>query len=79
LIAKPLQQQRDCINQPAMDSDRIARALARIEAASARIEAVAIQPRPSGAAEAIRKYETLKQQAGDALAQLDRLIGKLEG
>ena len=62
-----------------MAGDRIARALARIEAAAGRIEAAASAP-PSGAGdpELARKYEALRSEAGAALAELDRLIGALE-
>lgn len=66
-----------------MDGDRIARALARIEAAAGRIEAAA---RPSALAveragadpELADKYQTLRREAGAALADLESLIGSLE-
>ena len=60
-----------------MTGDRIAQALARIDAAAARIEAAA---RGSGAPddELARKYEALRHEAGTALAELDRLIGALD-
>jgi len=62
-----------------MAGDRIARALARINAAAGRIEAAASRPAlPSGDAELARKYETLRHEAGAALAELDRLIGALD-
>lgn len=63
-----------------MAEDRIAQALARIEAAASRIEAAAGRPAPAAAgdAELTRKYETLRQEAGAALAELDSLIGTLE-
>ena len=67
-----------------MEGDRIARATARIEAAARRIEAAAQQSagalrqaqddRPDLAA----KYEALRSETGEALAELDRLIGSLE-
>jgi hypothetical protein len=63
----------------AMDGERISRALARIGAAASRIEAAAHAPagsRPDG--ELQRKYEALRNEAGSALADLDRLIGTLE-
>ncbi len=60
-----------------MAGDRIARALARIEAAAERIEAAAASPQ-AGTAELARKYQTLREEAGVALAELDRLIGALE-
>ena len=63
-----------------MDGDRIARAMARIEAAASRIEAAAARPASVGGGdpELARKYETLRSEAGGALAELDRLIGSLE-
>jgi len=64
-----------------MDGDRIERALARIEAASRRIEAAAVRPvsSPSSApdGELQRKYDALRNEAGAALAELDRLLGAL--
>ena len=64
-----------------MGGDRIAQALARIEAAAGRIEVAASRPAPGGDApgdpELARKYETLRTEAGAALADLDRLIGSL--
>ena len=67
-----------------MDGDRIARAMARIEAAAQRIEAAArsrsgATAQPEGDPELARKYEALRSEAGAALADLDRLIGSLEG
>ena len=63
-----------------MDGDRIARALARIEAAASRIEAAAQAPSSAaGDAELARKYQALRGEAGAALAELDQLIGTLEG
>jgi hypothetical protein len=61
-----------------MEEDRIARALARIEAAAGRIEAAG---RPAGgdgdpAFEA--RYQALRHEAGAALGELDRLIGTLD-
>ena len=65
-----------------MDGDRIARAVARIEAAAGRIEAAAGRPVASRQApddpELAGKYEALRSEAGAALAELDRLIGSLE-
>ena len=69
-----------------MAGDRIAQALARIEAAAGRIEAAASSPAPTFAAdqdagdpELARKYEALRHETGAALADLDRLIGSLDG
>ena len=63
-----------------MAGDRIAQALARIDAAAGRIEAAAAGPSlPGGDPEVVRKYETLRREAGAALADLDRLIGALDG
>jgi len=60
-----------------MAGDRIARALARIEAAADRIDAAAQRP-SGGDPELARKYDALRGEAGAALAELDRLIGSLE-
>jgi hypothetical protein len=62
-----------------MEGDRIARALARIEAAAGRIEAAAQAPSgASGDPELAHKYQALRIETGAALAELDRLIGSLE-
>jgi hypothetical protein len=67
------------VNLAAMDGDRIARATARIEAAARRIEtAAANRTGAEGDPELERKYLTLRGEASDALAELDRLIGSLE-
>ena len=60
-----------------MEGDRIARATARIDAAMRRIEAAAVRPARSDP-ELARKHEALRNEAGAALADLDRLIGSLE-
>ena len=61
-----------------MAGDRIAQALARIDAAAARIEAAAHRPSPgSGDPDLERKYQALRDETGAALAELDRLIGAL--
>ena len=65
-----------------MAGDRIGKALARIEAASRRIEAAAARGgSPAAAAddaELQTKYEALRGEAGAALAELDRLLGAIE-
>ena len=61
-----------------MDGDRIAQAMARIDAAARRIELAAAQPPTGGDPELARKYEALRAEAGAALAELDRVIGTLE-
>ena len=66
-----------------MAGDRIARATARIEAAARRIETAAQYPsggagNPGGDPELAAKYQALHSEAGEALAELDRLIGSLE-
>ncbi len=67
------------VNHAAMEGDRIARATARIEAAAQRIAAAARRPASGGDdPELARKYQDLRSQAGEALAELDRLIGSLE-
>ncbi len=64
-----------------MDSNRLARALSRIEAAATRIEAAA---GANGAPDCLPdatlqgKYDQLRGEAGAALADLDALIDKLE-
>jgi hypothetical protein len=67
----------DLVNHVAMEGDRIARATARIEAAARRIEA-AVGTSGGGDPELARKYQELRTEAGEALAELDRLIGSLE-
>ncbi len=59
-----------------MEGDRIAKALARIEAAAGRIEAAAARP-TAGDSELARRHEALRTEAGAALADLDRLIGRI--
>jgi hypothetical protein len=65
-----------------MDGERIETAIARIEAASRRIEAAAARaasvPAATGDPELERRYLSLRNEAGAALADLDRLIGTLE-
>lgn len=64
-----------------MAGDRIAQALARIDAAAGRIESAAGNPAPSpgaGDPELARKYESLRHEARAALAELDQLIGALD-
>ena len=65
-----------------MDGERIARALSRIEAAADRIERGAKRApaatAPTGDVELERKYLSLRNETGAALAELDRLIGSLE-
>lgn len=62
-----------------MDEDRIARALARLEAAARRIEAAAPSARQdAGNPELEERHTHLLDEAGAALAELDRLIGTLE-
>jgi hypothetical protein len=64
-----------------MAGDRIAQALARIKAATGRIEAAAGTPPArdeGGDPELSRKYQALREEAGAALAGLDQLIGSLD-
>jgi hypothetical protein len=61
-----------------MAGDRIARATARIEAAARRIETAAGQAAGGGDPELAARYHALRSEAGEALAELDRLIGSLE-
>ena len=61
-----------------MAGDRISQALARIDAAAERIEAAAsARSSAAGDPELQRRYEALRDEAGAALAELDRLIGTL--
>jgi len=65
-----------------MAGDRIAQALARIDAAAGRIEAAAASPASApdgGGLELARKYETLRRETSAALGELDRVIGALDG
>jgi hypothetical protein len=68
------------VNHATMEGDRIARATARIEAAARRIEAAAGNAKggDGGDPELSAKYQALQSKAGEALAELDRLIGSLE-
>jgi hypothetical protein len=62
-----------------MERERIARALARIEAAAGRIEAAALAPGGNaGDPELAEKYHLLRREAGAALADVDRLIEAIE-
>jgi len=63
-----------------MSGDRIARATARIEAAARRIEAAAQRSSGGGGSdpELNTRFQTLRHEAGAALAELDALIGSLE-
>ena len=65
-----------------MDDDRISQALARIDAATLRIASAARMPSAPAAAgdPALQaRYDSLKAEAGEALQQIDRLLGSLEG
>jgi hypothetical protein len=65
-----------------MDGERTQRALARIEAAAARIGRAASQrpvtSSPAGDPALEQKYAALRSEAGAALAELDRLLGALD-
>lgn len=63
-----------------MDGDRVRQALARIEAASHRIEAVAARPTATapGDPDLERRHANLRSETGAALRELDRLIESLE-
>ena len=67
------------VNHAAMAGDRIARATARIEAAASRIEAASGRSTGGGGdPELAARYHALRSETGEALAELDRLIGSLE-
>lgn len=68
-------------------ADRVAQAIARIEAAAGRIEAAAHGGNGASDSHEIgigrdpeleERYAQLQREAGEALQQLDRLIGTLE-
>ncbi|WP_271078006.1 hypothetical protein [Aurantiacibacter sp. MUD61] len=67
-------------------SERVRNAMARIDAAAQRIEAAANAPRPESGPpsgpgsdpELEARYAELQREAGEALQQIDRLIGTLE-
>ncbi|MBH5322472.1 hypothetical protein [Aurantiacibacter sediminis] len=63
-------------------SERVRHAMARIDAAAQRIEAAANAPRPASGPgsdpELEARYAELQREAGEALQQIDRLIGTLE-
>jgi hypothetical protein len=61
-----------------MAGDRTAHALARIEAAAARIEAAAARRPAAVDPDLESRHQTLRSQAGAALAELDALIGSLK-
>ena len=60
--------------EPEGTTDRIAAALARIDAAAGRIEAACASREPVGDPELEARYANLQKQAGEALKQLDLLI-----
>jgi hypothetical protein len=64
-----------------MEGERTQRAMARIEAAVARIERASSQRTATTAAadapELERKYAALRSETGAALAELDRLLGAI--
>lgn len=65
-------------------AERMQRALARIEAAASRIEAAKAAPGlpfatgTGGDPELQAKYDALQAEAGEALAQLEAVLGSLE-
>ena len=65
-----------------MDGDRITTAIARLEAASRRIEAAGARATARSSTgsdpELQRKYDALRGETGAALAELDRLLGAIE-
>lgn len=82
-LPKPLQPQADWLSHLVMDGDRIELAVQRIEAALARIGAVADHVPPAGdaGAEDIAalqdRHDALHCHVETTLADLDALIGKL--
>lgn len=65
------------VNPHRMSADRIASALARIEAAARRIETAGLQS-SDAEPELARRYDVLQREAGQVLEQLDLLIDGLE-
>ena len=62
-----------------MEEERIAKALARIEAAARRIESAATTPAPAASdPDLAQRHERLRKEAWAALAEIDDLIGVLE-
>lgn len=61
---------------PFMDSDRLARAMARLEAATTRIEAAA-GPISAGDAQLQAKFDHLRGETSAALVDLDTLLARL--
>jgi len=62
-----------------MHVDRISLALSRIETATLRIKEAARPGRAqAGAAEPDGRYQALREEAVEALAELDQLIARLE-
>lgn len=64
-------------NSLGMDGDRIAKALARIEAASTRIEAAAGQ-RPPSDPHLQARYDKLRAETETAMIQVEAMIRSLE-
>jgi hypothetical protein len=77
LAAQPFARPRFTRKFVAMDGDRTASAMARIESALARIEAAAAA-RPAPSPDLQARYDALRQEASAALALIDNLIGGLE-
>jgi len=62
-----------------MEEERIAKALARIEAAARRIESAATRTSTTPSdPELAQRHEKLREEARAALAEIDNLIGVLE-
>jgi hypothetical protein len=62
-----------------MEEERIAKALARIEAAARRIESAATKPSPSSSdPDLVQRHERLREEAWAALTEIDSLIEVLE-
>ncbi|TIX50214.1 hypothetical protein [Alteraurantiacibacter aquimixticola] len=62
-----------------MEEERILRAMARIKAATRRIEAAAtVPPVPVEDSALAERHEKLRKEAMATLAQIDSLIGEME-
>jgi hypothetical protein len=77
---KPLQRHANWLFHDIMDAERIELAVQRIEAALARISAVADSApvAPPSVAALVGKHDALRETVETTLAEIDALIGKLE-
>ena len=67
-----------CKYRPIMSDDRIAKALERIDAALARIEACEIRTASASDDSLVRRHQALRNTVEETLGELDALIMRLE-